>query len=268
MKIAALNTEIQIGNYQANRCPRVWIAGTRNAPLTRYGVTLPDPAGDLYRSIRKGDLAAIRIGYRDEGAALWEGTVDWKSRGTTQDQIEVGIAGQDLPFSNTIITQSWENESPEAIVKWAIAQAGMTAGRIDSPGVIFPRFSAPEIPVWQVARQCAYTCLYAFGIDMNGWAFWLGADNKVNWGNFDEDGDMPVIATGAGLIRHLPSETKTGLSEIETFLLADFRHSMRFRLIDERRGMDTEFRALGVLHDIKPDQARTYLRYGEEHAGF
>ena len=268
MKIAALTTNIRIGNYTVNRCPRVSINGFRCSPLTRYGITLPDPDGDLFQGIYKGDAVEIQIGYRENEPATWMGTVDWKGRGTTQDQIEISAVGPELPLSTTRITQSWENESPEAIVKWCIAQAGMTAGRIDSPGVVFPRFSAPEIPVWLVARQCAYTCSQAFDLDMNGWAFWMDAAGCVNWGNFDEEGDVPVIATGAGLISHMPSETPLGLGEVETFLLANFRHSMRFRLTDNRRGIDDTFRALEVRHEILPDKARTFIRYGEEHAGF
>ena len=247
------------------RCPRCWIESIRHRPLTRAGITLPDPKGDLYRSFKKDDSVEIRLGYRNEDPFIWKGTASWIQRGHTKDQIEVGAIGAEKPLTTTMITQAWENENPEAIIKWAIVQAGLTVGRIDSPGVTIPRYAAGNIPVWQVARQCAHTCQRSFDIDMSRWAFWMGQDEKVNWGDFDEDGDIPSIATGEGLIEHLPAAAAKGINIVETFLLAGFMHSMKFRLTDARRGIDAEFRALSVRHEILERSARTFIGYGEEY---
>lgn len=96
----------------------------------------------------------------------------------------------------------------------------------------------------------------------------MGQDGKVNWGDFDEEGDIPSVATGAGLIKHLPASDAKGLNVVETFLLAGFMHSMKFRLIDTRRDIDDEFRALSVWHEIKERSVRTFISYGEEYNQF
>lgn len=249
------------------RSPRVWIESARHKPLSRAGITLPDPKGDLYRSILVDEQAEIRLGYKNEIPAIWKGTVAWKKHGN-KDQIEVGIVGEEKPLAETLITMSWENETPEAIVRYAISQSGLPVGQIDSPGVTFPRFAASNIPVWQVARQCEHTCRKSFDLDMSKWALWRGLDGKVNWGDFDEPGDVPVIKTAAGLIRHMPASDAKALSMVETFLLAGFMHSMKFSLVDTRRGIDEQFRALRVRHEVKDLSVRTFIWYGEEYGQF
>ncbi|WP_211233827.1 hypothetical protein [Maridesulfovibrio bastinii] len=102
---------------------------------------------------------------------------------------------------------------------------------------------------------------------MSHWALWLGADG-VHWGDHDEDGSMPEIATAAGLIRHIPSAAPHSMGEVETFLLPDMLHSHKFLLQDTRRGIDDQFRALRVLHEITPTSARTRLGYGEEYGRY
>ena len=96
----------------------------------------------------------------------------------------------------------------------------------------------------------------------------MDAEGKINWGDFDEEGDAPMIATGAGLIQHAPASNKTALNLVETFLLSSFRHSMRFRLLDTRRDVDDEYRALRVRHDINGIKARTFIWYWEENERF
>lgn len=267
--ISGIRTHIFIGDMEVLRCPRCRVESIRHRPLSRAVVTLPDPDGKLYISFSRGQEIEIRSGYRDEKPASWKGLVSYTKYGTTKDQIEVAAERKsEKPLSTVCITQAWENETPEAIIKYAISQAGLSPGKIDSPGVIFPRYAASTIPVWQVARQCAHTCQRAFDIDMSKWAFWLGQDGKVNWGDFAEPASaagVPVIATGAGLIRHLPSQKSKELNMVETFLLPGFMHSMKFHLKDTRRGIDAEFRALQVVHEIMPNSARTYISYGVEY---
>lgn len=262
--ITGIRTHIFIGDREILRAPHVWIESERRKPLTWAGVTLPDAMGEQYRSIRDGDPVEIRLGYRDEEPTSWKGMVVWKRTGT-DDQVEVGAVCEALPLTDARITQSWENETPEAIIKWVIRQAGLSVGRVDSPGVVLPKFMASHIPPWQVARQCAFTCREAFGLDMSKWALWMNADGKINWGDFDEPGDTPMIATGAGLIKHIPEGAVTGWSKVETFLLAGFRHSQKFGLVDTRRGVDGEYRALKVRHEVKERSVRTFIWFGEEH---
>jgi hypothetical protein len=265
--ITGIRTHIFIGGKEILRAPRVWIESARHAPLSLAGITLPDPEGELHRSISQGDQVEIRLGYINETPAIWKGTVTWTRPGT-EDQLEAGAVGEEKPLADTRITMSWQEETPEAIVRLAVNQSGLSTGQIDSPGVTFPRFVAGNIPVWQVARQCAHTCQRSFSLDMSKWALWRGADGKVNWGDFDEPGDMPAIKTAAGLIKHIPASDAKAASLVETFLIAGFMHSMKFRLVDVRRGVDDQFRALRVRHEVTDKSARTFIWYGEEYEKF
>jgi hypothetical protein len=209
----------------------------------------------------------IRFGYRDQEPGTWTGSVELAKTGKTKDQFEISAVGTELPLTTHRVKQSWENETPEAIIRWAVNSAGLQLGRIDSPGVTFPRFSAANIPVWQVVKQCSRTCAQSFGLDMSKWALWNGS-NGVNWGDFDEEStQIPVVATAAGLIEHRPADGKNAmLGQVTTFLLPNFRDSMVFRLTDTRRGVDEYLRALEVSHVITPSSARTIIAYGAEYA--
>ncbi|PKN67192.1 MAG: hypothetical protein CVU57_04365 [Deltaproteobacteria bacterium HGW-Deltaproteobacteria-15] len=265
--ITGIRIHCFIGGMELLRAPRIWIESERHKALSRAGITLPDPKGEIWRMVSTGGPVEIRYGYRDDDPATWKGTVAWKRPGT-EDQVEIGAVGVELPLSATRITQAWENETPEAIIRWAVGRAGMAAGRIDSPGVVFPRFVASNINVWQTARQCAHTCQRSFGLDMSRWALWAGADGAVNWGDFDEPGLRPRVATGAGLINHSPATDAYGRSIVETFLIAGFMHSQIFRLLDTRRDIDDELRALRVRHELNERSVRTFIRYGDEHERF
>lgn len=265
MELSGLNLRISIAGQDVLRCPRWWIDSQRTAVVQRAGLALPDPDGAIYRTLKKADPVTIRVGYRDQSPAEWTGTVDWFGPGATRDQIAVNLVDPSAPLARVRMTQTLVNEPPEAIMAWAIRQAGLPVGRIDATGMVLPRFVASDCNAGGVARQLAATCQNAFDLDMSTWKLWLGRDG-VNWGPFDEPGDVPVIATGAGLISHEPPGGAYSLGQVETFLLPDLRHSRRFRLVDVRRGIDAEFRALRVRHQGTPTAVRTLILYGDEHA--
>ncbi len=265
MEFSGLRVHILLAGRDILRCPRWWIESERQAPFSMAGLTLADPTGELYRAVKQGDSLEIRGGYRNQTPAIWTGAVAWTRQGRTRDELELAAADPASIIATTLVRQSWENETPEAIVAFAIRKAGLAAGRVGATGMVLPRFVASSIPVWQVAVQAAHSCQKAFDLDMRRWALWQGGDGRVNWGDFDEPGDVAVIATAAGLIRHDPAGGAKGLGTVETFLLPELRHSRLFRLRDVRRGVDQTFRALRVRHEGTPDKARTHLVYGEEH---
>lgn len=262
--ITGIRTHIFIGNLEIFRCPECSINYSRHSHLSCAEILLPDPGGNLFKTFKASDPVIIRMGYRDQVPNEWTGTISKLAPPNKKDQILVKAVGMERPLSDTRIIQSWENETPEAIVTWAIGQAGLEIGKIDSPGVTFPRFIASNIPVWQLVRQCEHTCLKAFGLDMNGWALWMDSIGKVNWCSSDEDVDIPVIETGSTLIRHLPATgLQTGLSLVETFLMPGFKRCMKFRLRDSIKGIDQILSGLEVRHVIKPTSVRTFIQYGE-----
>lgn len=267
--VTGIRTHIFISDREVFRAPECRLSYERHAHLSRAGILLPDPRGEYFAAFKAGDPVRIRMGYRDEVPDVWTGTVSRLAPPNARDQILVHAVGGELPLNTTKIKQSWMDETPEAIVRFSVKQAGMSLGRIDSPGVVFPRFTASNIPVWQVVRQCENTCVKAHGLAMDGWALWVGLDGKVNWGPGHEEGDIPVIQTGNTLIRHLPApERQLGLGVVETFLIPGFRRCGQFRLIDTVRGIDAVCSAVGVTHVIKPTSVRTHIRYGDINAKY
>ena len=264
MEIHGINIDITIGNLEVYRAPHWWIESVRHFPLGRAGITLPDPNGELYQTVKIGDDVTISLGYRNQAPTTWSGTVSSRYPGETSDQLEIRAVDGSLPLTKTAILQSWENETPEALISWAIRQSGLPVGRVGETGMVLPRVSAGNIPVWQLVQQVRGTCRAAFDLDMDKWALWLGRDG-VNWGDFDEPGDTVTIATSANLIKHSPVDCTTGMSLIETYLLADLSHSRLVRLQDDRRGIDTVHRALRVRHEGIPERVRTFIWYGVEH---
>lgn len=266
MELSGLSLAITLGAYIYRRAPRVTILSQRHRPLTWTEITLADAQDELWRNFPYGAAASVALSYRNQAQAVWPGTVRGL-RTYGKDENEVSLLGPDGPLAATRIQQAWENETPEAIIRWAVGQAGLPLGRIDSPGVTLPRFVADDIPVYQVAERAAHSVQRAFDIDMSRWALWLGADG-VNWGDFEEAGDVPVIATGGGLIAHTPVDLPLAWGEVETFLLPDLTHSRTVRIQDMRRGIDGTFRALRVRHEITPASARTFVAYGDEHGRY
>lgn len=260
MEISGIRIDITIGDLELQRTPSWWIESLRGYPLGRAGVTLPDPQGELYQTIKAGAAIEIEVGYRNQDPVSWTGTVADIYPGATRDQLEVRAIDAAKPLTDKRIVQAWENESPEAIVAWAIRQAGLPVGTIDATGIIIPRFVASNCPVWQLVRQVAETCERQFGLDMSGRALWLGSAG-VNWSDADEPGDVPLIASQAGLIDHQPATAGNAAPMIETWLLADLMHSRRIHLQDDRRGIDAQIRAQRVRHEGQPDKSRTIIWY-------
>jgi len=264
MELSAVRIDITIGSLQVQRAPIWWIESQRHYPLGRCGLTLPDPHGELYNAINPDDVVTITFGYRGEVLAEWHGTVATRVPGKTIDQLEVRVIDLAKPLDTVKIKQAWENESPEAIVTWAIRQTGLKVGKIGETGMLLPRFSAANIPVWQLIQQVQQSTRSAFALDMSKWALWLGKDG-VNWGDFDEPGDVVTIATPDNLIIHDPTDWTIGRALIETVLTPDLTHSRLVHLKDDRRQIDDTYRLQRVRHEGTPDKIRTFVWYGREN---
>ncbi|WP_321402720.1 hypothetical protein [Maridesulfovibrio sp.] len=264
MQINGVRTHIMIGGIEILRCPRLAIMSRRGAPMWTFEITLPDPMGKIGRAVRLGDAVNMAIGYRDKEPVLWAGTAKAMRPGNKDQLIVSGVGRDDEQLNTVTVCQSWENETPEAIVRYAAGLTGLPIARIDSPGVIFPRFVSSTVPVWQLSRQATESCQRGFNIDMSRWKMWLGPDG-IHWGDHDQPGTIPTIATGAGLLTHLPADNPAALSKVETFLLPDLMHSRVFGLIDNKRGINDSFRALDVTHLIENTSARTHISYGVEY---
>lgn len=264
MDIAGLRIVITLGHQEILRCPRWWIDSTRAAPLGGAGLILPDADGSLSRSLKKGDAASIQFVTTSGVSGAWQGTIAATAAASERDHLGVRMVSLALPLATTRITQTFSNETPEAIMTWAIRQSGLAVGKVAATGMVLPHFIASDCSVVELARQLSLTCQRSFDLDMSAWKLWMGVGG-VNWGDFDEPGSVPTIATGEGLLLHAPAGWHNGLSAIETFLLPDLTHSRRFQLRDTRRGIDASFRALQVRHEGTVNRVRTHIYYGAEH---
>ena len=220
-------------------------------------------AEDLFTELN-GLPVSFSTGYRDQGPATWSGRVEWVKSGT-KDQLEIGLVGQCAPLAKVKIVQSWEDETAENIIRDVIGQTGMSPGDIGVTDVTIPRFTASGISPFEAARAAVQTCQRAAGLDMSKWAMWRTGDGMVNWGDFDESGDVPEVATLGRLIAHKPAVDRGGLGRVESFLLPGLRHSQLFQLADQRRGVSGEFRVQAVRHRITGEAARSFVFYGAEH---
>ncbi|MDP2401633.1 MAG: hypothetical protein Q8M66_06610, partial [Actinomycetota bacterium] len=238
---------------------------TRTAPLGSAGLILPDVDGTLSRSLKTGAAAKIEFSSSSGVAGAWSGTIAAPPAAAPErDHLGVRLVSLALPLATTRITQTFSNETPEAIITWAIRLSGLAVGKVAATGMVLPHFIASDCSVVALARQLALTCQRSFDLDMSAWKLWLGAGG-VNWGDFDEPGSVPTIASGEGLLLHAPTGGPCGLGAIETFLLPDLTHSRRFHLRDSRRGIDASYRALHVRHSGTVNRVRTHIFYGAEH---
>jgi hypothetical protein len=257
----SIGLEAQIGPLNFNRLPEFWLESRRHAPLTRCGLSFPDPDGSLYPMVAKGQSAFVSFGYLDDIWSVFSGTVESKSQ--ARGQVKVEISGLDRRLLDRPFTQSFRNETPENILKWCAGQIQEPVGRIESTGLVMPRFMISGLNLYEVSQMLKASIRDAFNLDLRAWALWLG-EKGLNFGDFDEPGEIPIIETGEMLLEHSPAGDPEELSKVTSFLIPDLRHSRVFVLSDAIGGVYARHRAQIVRHEINQGAARTYLWYGPE----
>jgi hypothetical protein len=261
--IFGIRLYIEIGGNVIARCPRLEILSVRHRPLDMARVHVPDPEGEAKDLFAHGDPVRIEYGYRGGESAVWQGTLRALER-VSRDQVCLTADSLALPLATSFVAECYTDDSSLSIARHILGHAGLPLGRVDIPDEIISRLPVSTLSIWQAIRQLLHSLHRAYGHNMRRTALWLGADG-LNLGDFDEPGDLPVIATGENLIRHLPAHAKSALHMVETALLPGLSHSRRFRLVDSRLGVDQAFRALDVLHAVTPERIKTNIRYGREH---
>jgi len=260
--IAGIRLHIEVGDAVIARCPRLWISSIRHMPLDIASIHIPDPQGNLAQGFNPGDPVRIEYGYRGGISARWEGTLRGFAR-VSRDQLCLLAESKARPLTTTVIRECYVDESSMAIARHLLGHSGLPIGRIALPNEAIPRFSVANITIWQAVKQLLHSLHTSCGHDMSRTALWFGRDG-VNLGDFDEVGDVPVIASGENLVRHLPEDGPNALSVVESVLIPGLSHSRRFRLEDVRQGIDVEHRTQHVTHEITPGKIRTKILYGRE----
>lgn len=268
--IDGIQTSAVVAGDEFLRLPGFWIESARHMPLTRGGLTLPDPDGARMQRVQAGDAVTLVTGYRGGSPSLWQAEVTWKRPGATEHQIELGLVGADKVLARTRMTGAFTHTTPEAIVRYALAKGGVALGRIDAPGVEVPRFVVSNESIWQTVEKLELTLTRAFGLDMSAWALWMDAEGAAHWGDFDDPGQtsIPAAVTGGNLINHSPATDATGLGTVETFLLPGLMHSQQFRLQDMYRGIHELYRCQRVRHESDGGRVRTVISYGPERGRY
>jgi len=260
--ITGIRLHVEIGDAIIQRCPRLQINSVRHRPLDVAVVDIPDARAEAAQIFFPGDPVRIEYGYRGGESAVWEGTLRGIKR-ISRDQVSLLVDGKALPLTTTFVRECYADESSVAIASHLLGHTGLPVARIDIPNEVVSRFPVSDIPVWQAVRQLLQTLRQAYGHDMDRAALWLGATG-LNLGDFDEAGNVPVIATGENLIRHLPAQASHSHHLVESALLPGMAHSRLFRLIDMRLGVDDTLRALSVRHEVTPDEITTKIQFGRE----
>lgn len=269
MALSGLHLTASIGGVTIQRCPRCVVATDRRSILSRARIDAPDPGGELERMLAHGQPVTISMGYRGTDAVTFMGTVDgWEpATGSNRHQLTVHAAGPELPLVATRIKAMFLDESVDWLARRVLDISGLPLGAINAPDAVIPRTTFSDVPLWRAVEQLAHSCRRAHGHDMSAHALWLDESGAINWGPHDDPQPaVPMVATAAGLIRHLPTVTALGRHRVETFLLPVMRAGRRFKLRVARRGVDEEYRALRVEHVVEPKRARTIISYGREYA--
>ncbi|TDT91840.1 hypothetical protein [Pseudodesulfovibrio indicus] len=260
--IAGVRLHLEVGGAVIQRSPRVEIVSVRHHPLDLARIHVPDPKGEAGDLFTYGDPVRIEYGYRGGESAVWQGTLRALDR-VSRDQVCLTADSLALPLASTFITECYADDYSQPLAEHILAQAGLPMGRVDIPNELIPRLPLSCVPIWQAVHQLLHTLQRGHGHDRSRIALWLGVDG-LNLGDFDEPGDVPVIATGENLIKHLPDGKNLGLHRLETVLLPGLSHSRVFHLNDARLRISRSFRALHVKHSIASEGVRTFIKYGRE----
>lgn len=266
--VNTFDISVTIGSIGTNRISGLEIVSERHTPVSLYYIILRDTDRDVFKSVSIDTPVTITITCDGQPEAVWAGTVSSINASCEIDHIIIKCSGIESSLMTGNIIQSWSNESPEAIINWALSQTGNIPGNISSPGCIFPLFTSSGLTVYEIVKQCEYTCEKSFNIDMSEWSLFMDSENRVNWGNIGIDSDVIEFKTGSGIIQHTPSDSVFKMSVLETYLTPTLMHSMSFTVLDNLRDFSCTFRASKVVHSYKDGKARTFIGYGVENGKY
>ena len=259
MSIDTVVTELKIGSYDVNRVPEFRILSDRYAPVSLCYLTLPDADGELYNSFAAGSAVSLTYGYKAGEQAEWSGTVTYISR--AGDNIFVTAADAARSVLTTKVVEYWAGDSAAAIVRSALSRVG-SIGTVQDDGITLESFTASNISVYELVRKVEHTLQCSAGKDMSQYALFMSS-GAWHWGQHGISGTVPVIASQAGLIAHIPGAEGFGSKQpVETWMLPGFTHSRTFRLTDKTIGIDADYMADKVMHVFRDKYVRTFIEYG------
>ena len=264
--LSGIQLDISLGGRRVNRCPECVVTASRRAVLTEASLTIPDPGGDVERSLATGQAVSIRYGHRNQEPGEFAGTVmRWHPSPTARDQVVIHAAGPERSLLSTRMTEAWFEEPAPIIARRILAASGFVIGQVDLPDVVIPRMTLAGATLREAMMTLLHSIEDGFAHKLSHFSLRLEHGVLVLDGE-PVDGVQPIVATGSGLIRN--STGKGCTKEVETYLTPFMGPGMRFTLRDKRRGIDGVFMAERVRHAIRPKSVRTFLTYGGQYDRF
>lgn len=258
---AGIKLNIKVGSVTVTRCPYLRIEYARGMVCDTARFHIADTKNEAYGAIKEGDGVSISFGYADGTSGQFDGNV-CNINAAGNDTIEIIAVSEGVKLSETIVKESYNDETSMEIIKRLAALVGFSIGKIDIPDVQIPHIIFDNIPVYRAIDQ-VYATLQKLGHNMTGKEYWV-QDGYFYAGDFSIDGETPEIKTAVNLIYH--GFISTGFPFVETPLIAGLQHSQDFKLDDARRGISGTFRVQSVIHEVNKGKARTNITYKGEHS--
>lgn len=259
---------VEIGGRRIERgVERLVAVSSRLTPADRCEIDLANVDGELSGLCSQGDVVTVRWGYRGgDEAPIFVGTARQVISG---ERLHIEAVDRMQSLFETRVTQSFINESPGAIIRWALRRVGITGMRVHEEAVVFPRFNIFNRTVSQViemvnntlltAYACAAAVDYRWFFDPDG-VFHYGPYHEIDNGRNPFTGTMPVFAYQDNLIDLEPALTADGLSRLETVAVPGLRHSMPIKVVEPiHGGINGEYRVERVEYHQCPRRMRSHV---------
>ena len=267
--IEGLNIRCNVGPLEVVRTPHLELDYKRRAVLSRAVIQIPDPKGKARAALEVGQRFIARFWYRGSGGFRheWQGTIEAIDQpGQNEenpDAITVRGVGLEKALATTMVTESFYQETAQAVARRLLASTGLPVGAVDIPGDMLPHQIFSRVSVARAIKQLENTLARSFGHDLSCHAVWLGA-NGLNWSPEDEPGPAYVIETAQNLIDHTPPTSPGEMGAVVSVALPGLTDGRLVRIRDKRRGIVTLERAEGVNHLLQAASNKTTVLYGKK----
>lgn len=259
MAITGLDINLKVGPFTVNRLPRAELTLSRGAVAGHCLIELPDPGGQVAAGLKPDEAVSLYFGYRGGLSQSWAGQITQiKALG---DAVEITALSAELAFIKTKVSECFHQETARQVVRRLMRLAGISPGRLEGPDEIFPHLIFSGRPVYECFRQINATLERVCQLDLSASPYWLDSNGRGQWGDFDEPGPVPVLASGLNLISHNP---QGGQGTATALLCPGLGHSQLFTIRDDRRALTITQRAQSVTHKLGAQGNLTTVTYGPE----
>lgn len=267
--IEGLNIRCNIGPVEVLRSPFIELAYKRRAVLSRGEIHIPDAEGKVRAALALNQTMKIRFGYRGlvNFWHEWVGTIEKIDQPPKDaphpDALIVSGVGLEKKLATTFITESFHNETAQAVARRLLEQTGLAVTAVEIPDDILPHQVFSNVSVARAIKQLEYSLQRSFGHDLSEHAVWLGKNGLV-WSSGDEPGDIYTIETAQNLIDHIPPKEPGAMGVVFSVLLPGLTDSRRVRIRDYRRQLNLLERAEEVIHTLQASGNSTAVLYGKK----